>query len=254
MKFSTWIALPAAWLVAAPALAGSEDASKQIVISGGVTVPPPPTVIVNVPPPPAVIVNFPPPPAVVVTPVPPEPVPQPGQIYVGAPPVYVQQAPVYALQPEQPEEDSLLALTVNPIWFWFGNVHAKIGVADWVALNGQFDYTYINFLGWKMWMLGVTVGVDIFFTGRAPEGPFLGPRVGFDHFDWTDSGGGVEVIRAGLAGGYQWIFNSGFALLLGGSLAYIVGVGGNDVDSWLLDWKDLGIPVPMFDIGLGFGT
>jgi hypothetical protein len=32
-----------------------------------------------------------------------------------------------------------------------------------------------------------------------------------------------------------------------------VGLSGNDVDTWLLDWKYLGIPVPMIDIGLGFG-
>ena len=252
MRSTAWLALSAAWLAAAPALA-EEAAAKQVVISGGVTVPPPPTVIVQTPPPPTVIVNTPPTPTVVVTPVAPEPVPAQGQIYVGAQPVYAQ--PAYVVEPpEPPEEDHFLALTVNPIWFWFGNVHAKIDVADWVALTGQFDYMYINFLGWKMWMLGVMAGVDIFFGGGAPEGAFVGPRVGFDHFDWTDSGGGVEVIRAGLAGGYQWIFSSGFALMIGGSLTYIVGVGGADVDSWLLDWKDWGIPIPMFDIALGYGT
>lgn len=239
MRFSAWIALSVAWIATGPALAGGDDAAKQVVISGGVYVPPPPTVIVNPPPPPTVVV----------TPVPVQP-PQP--VYVQPQPVYVQPQPMYAIEaPPAPEEDTTFAITVNPLFFFFGNVQAKIGVADWVALAGQFDYMYIGFLGWEMWMLGVMVGVDIFFTGRAPEGPFLGPRIGFDHFDWTDGGGGVEVIRAGLAGGYQWIWDSGFALLIGGSFTYIADVAKKDenFDPWIV-----GIPIPTFDIALGFGS
>ncbi|MBI5499699.1 MAG: hypothetical protein HY907_05620 [Deltaproteobacteria bacterium] len=243
MRFSAWIALSSVWLAAAPALAGVDEAGKQIVISGGVSAPPPPTVIVSTPAPPTVVV----------TPVAPQPVyVQPPPVYVQPQPVYAPPQPVYAIEaPPQPEEDTTFALTVNPLFFFFGNVQAKVGVADWVALAGQFDYMYINFFGWKMWMLGVLVGVDFFFTGRAPEGPFLGPRIGFDHFNWTDGNGGVEVIRAGLAGGYQWVWDSGFALLIGGSFTYIADIAKKDesFDSWIL-----GIPIPTFDIAIGFGS
>jgi len=235
-------------LLPALAYADVDDAGKQVVIiQGGVAVPPPPTVVIGVEPPPAVVV----------TPVPPEPQPvyiQPQPAYVQPQPVYVQQQPVY-VEPEPVEEDTTFTIEINPLFFWFGNVQAKLAVADWVALAGQVDYMYIDFLGWKMWMLGATVGVDFFFTGRAPEGPFLGPRVGYDHFnwsdDWTDSELGVEVIRAGASGGYQWIFDSGFSLLIGGTLTYVADVAKDDshYDNWLL-----GIPVLSFDIAVGFGT
>ena len=236
MRFAPWLVLTVGGLAAPTASADDGDAAKQVVVSGELVAPPPPVVVLEAPPPPTVVV----------TPVP----AQPQTIYVQAQPVYVAAPPVEFVEPV-PEEDTTFALTINPLWFWFGNVQAKIGVASWLALAGQFDYMYVNFLGWKMWLLGVVAGVDFFFTGRAPEGPFVGPRIGYDHFDWTNSGGGVEVIRAGIAGGYQWVFDSGFALLIGGSLTYIADVakGDESFDSWIL-----GIPIPTFDICLGFGS
>jgi hypothetical protein len=238
------------------AAAQADDSSKQVVIvQGEVAVPPPPTVVVGVEAPP---------PAVIVTPVPAQPQPvyvQPQPVYVQPQPVYVQPQPVYVppqpvyVEPEPVEEDKTFTIEVNPLWFWFGNVQAKLAVADWVGLAGQFDFMYINFLGWKMWMTGVTVGVDFFFTGRAPEGPFLGPRVGYEHFnwsdEWSDSEWAVEVVRAGVSGGYQWIWDSGFSLLVGGTLTYIADVAKSDstFDNWLL-----GIPMLSFDIAFGFGV
>jgi hypothetical protein len=243
MRKFAWLVLFGAILVPAAAFADTGDSGKQvIVVQGGVTVPPPPTVVVGVEPPPAVVV----------TPVPPEPQP----VYVQPPPqpqpVYAQPQPVYAVEAPEPETSPYnFVMTINPLFFWFGALHFELALGDWFALAAQLDFMYIGVGDWKLWEVGVFAGPNFYPGSRAPEGFFLGPRIGFDHFGWTDSGdNSIEVIRAGLALGYQWIFSSSFALAVGGGAAYTAVVASDgSSDSWIFD-----MVIPFFDFRLGFGV
>jgi hypothetical protein len=225
-----------------------DDGKQIVVVQGQVDVPPPPTIVVGV--------EASPPPPVVVTPVPaPQPVyvqaqaqPQPVYVQAQAQPQPVPQ-PVYYVEPPEPEGSQYgFAITVNPMVFWFGAVGFEGTLLDWFTLYAQVDFLYLSVLDWAVWGVGVFGGPNFYPGSRAPQGFFVGPRVGYDHFGWTEAGdSAIEIIRAGLALGYQWVW-SGFDFAIGGGGAWNQVVASDGSDSGFL----FNMFIPFFDLRLGF--
>jgi hypothetical protein len=237
MRRLVWCLALGVVLVPAVAPAQTTDLDKQIVVvQGGVTAPPPPTVVVGVEPVP--------PPTVVVTPVPVQPV-QPTYVVQ---PATVQQ-PVYYAEPPPVEETSNynFVISLNPLLFWFGGLNFEVALADWFALDAQLDFMYLGMDDWGFYSVGIFAGPTFYPGGSAPQGFFLGPRVGFDHFGVTSSDANVEIVRAGALLGYEWIWG-GFAFAIGGGGAWMQVVGGDDEEDLFL----FNMFIPFFDLRIGW--
>jgi len=219
------------WLLAAllaPALA----AAQTVTVTGQVNVPPPPTVVVET--------ATPPPPTVVYA----EPAP-PQQV------VYAQPQPVYVMEAPEPETSPYWAVfSINPVLIWFGGVHFEFKLANWMALPFQVDFMYFGVSDGGFYLLGGLTGLNFFPGGRAPEGLYVGPRIGFDHLGLTREGSDyIELLRAGGAIGYQWIWDSQFAFAIGGGLVYLAAVASAEgADSFVAD-----MVLPFVDVRFGFG-
>lgn len=219
-------------------------AAQTVTVTGQVNVPPPPTVVVDVatPPPPTVVVTepAPPPPTVVYA----EPAP-PQQV------VYAQPQPAYAVEAPEPETSPYFAVfTLNPILIWFGGLHFEFKIMDWMAFPIQVDFMYFGVGDEGFYMIGGLTGLNFFPGGRAPEGLYVGPRIGYDHMGFTDvSESYMELVRAGAVIGYQWIWDSTFAFAIGGGIVYIAAVtSAEGADSFAAD-----MVLPFLDLRFGFG-
>jgi hypothetical protein len=230
-------------LVPAVSFGAIDDGSKQIVVvQGQVDVPPPPTIVVGV--------EASPPPPVVVTPV---PAPQPVYVQAQAQPQPVPQ-PVYYVEPPEPEGSQYgFAITLNPLLFWFGALGFEATLLDWFTLYAQVDFTYLSIGETAFWGVGVFGGPNFYPGSRGPQGFFVGPRVGYDHFGWDEGGvtqaESIELIRAGLALGYQWVW-SGFDFAIGGGGAWNQVVASDGGESGFL----FNMFIPFFDLRLGWAV
>ncbi len=155
-------------------------------------------------------------------------------------------------------------IKTNPLGFAFGNFNAKyeraLSESTSFLVGGNFYSRKI--FGVKATGFGVDGEFRYYITNRkkpSPEGFYVGPGVSFDINNLGDvetggvvnSRGSVTSLGIGATLGYQWVWDSGFALDLGLGPQYTFAVvKSDDVDSDV-DFSGI-LPRLVFSIGYAF--
>lgn len=115
-------------------------------------------------------------------------------------------------------------LKINPISLAFGNFNLSYqkAVSDASAIQIGANYWY-NIFGTKVSGVGARGAYHFFISNRekaAPEGFYIGPQMGFNVANVTETDERVTTVGVGLMLGYQWIWESGVTLDLGAGPMY----------------------------------
>lgn len=103
---------------------------------------------------------------------------------------------------------------VNPIGIIFGVFNAEYEHAFTEKSSFTIGASYLNWKNVNVTAVGADLGYRFYFskTTAAPEGMFLSPFISLGNYKYTDTNETAFAVGYGGRAGYQWIWDSGFAL------------------------------------------
>jgi hypothetical protein len=128
-------------------------------------------------------------------------------------------------------------IKMNPLGFAFGffNVRYEKALNDKTSFQIGGNFYSRKFDEVKTTGFGLDAEYRFYITNRkkpAPEGFYIGPTIGFDFNKTKDTdtkdGATFSLFGIGATVGYQWIWDSGFALELGMGPQYSILAGKGD--------------------------
>jgi hypothetical protein len=179
--------------------------------------------------------------------------------------------PGYYYAPPPPPSDDLryplknAGIYINPLAFLFGFFGAEVDfkVASIVTVNigGTYYHRSITLLGdtTTTTAYGGDVGAQIFPLGRAFNQLYVYPRVSFlgakatetftTSSGTTESSASAKLLGLGATVGYQWTYNPGFSVRLGGGVMYYTVAAKDDGNA---DTISLDGVLPALDASIGW--
>lgn len=112
------------------------------------------------------------------------------------------------------------SVTVNPLslLIGFANAGFNFGVTDRMTLGVGGDYFYVESGGSSATGYGGNIRMNYYLSGpRLSDSWYVSPFVSLTNYD---VGASVLSFGTGVIAGYQWVYDSGFTMMLGGGVRY----------------------------------
>lgn len=144
-------------------------------------------------------------------------------------------------------------IKTNPIGLAFGSFNVTyehaLGQSSSFQVGGNF---FSKIFGTEVSGFGIEAGYRYYITNAnkpAPEGFYVGPRVGYNSFTEKSTDAKASTIGIGALIGYQWITKVGVTIDLGAGPTYLIATGSDDATTTTFDGF---VPNLTFAIGFNF--